>query len=886
MARFMPMRPGTRLGPYQVSASLGSGGMGEVYRANDTRLGRDVAIKVLPQHLSSSPEQKARFEREARTISTLNHPHICHLYDIGSEDGTDFLVMELLEGETLADRLRRGTIPFRQALDYGIQIAAALDTAHRSGIVHRDLKPSNIMLTNAGAKLLDFGLAKPIASSAAAASESIETMSKPLTSEGHIVGTYQYMAPEQIRGGNADARTDIFAFGAVLYEVATGKRAFEGKSQISVMSAILEEEPEPISKTRLTPAGFEHAVETCLAKEPEERWQSAADLGHELRWIAGLTATPPHKSSNTKIVFSLFAATTFLISLVAAVGLWNLKHNTPANYEFYIAPPDKSILATAGLGGAPAISPDGSAVAFAATNAEGVRSLWIRNLNSAEPRVLAGTEEATYPFWAPDSRLIAFFSNGQLKKIPVGGGVPVEIRDVSEGRGGAWSESGIIIFGVRDGPLYEVKAAGGTPSAVTQLDSSKGEGSHRFPLMLPDGDHFLYVAQAIHTDVVAGSLKSKRRVAEFPDIDASVGFSNGHLFFLRGNTLFAQNFNPDRLQRTGEPVVVAEKVETDSQFDFSLFSVATTGALVFQPGTSASERQIFIIDRSGKQLGTVGGGGIYVNINVSPSGKELLVDQGEAAADKRAIWLIDLLSGTRRRVTFNDQSTEPLWSHDGQKIAFDASTAAAEGHIRDLISGADSKLFSLPGESLMESWSPDGRYLIYGWQGEERTSKWEIWAVETTDKHRRIPLLQDTRDVRYGRLSWDGHWIAYVGLDTGRPEVYVSSIDFTGEQPKIGTNKWQISTDGGNLPVWSRDGQELFFSNAPGTMLYSVPIVATGDVLQTGTIKKLLDFSMHSVSVFYDVSPDGKTFYVAESPRGVSASLTVLTDWRDRIKQK
>ena len=877
----MALSPGTKLGPYEVRSPLGAGGMGEVYRAHDSRLGRDVAIKVLPQRLSSDPDLKVRFEREARVISSLNHPHICQLYDIGSQDDSKFLVMELLEGETLAVRLHRGAIPFKQAIEYGVQIAAALDKAHKSGIVHRDLKPGNIMLTKSGVKLMDFGLAKPVTSTASLASESVETMSKPLTSEGHILGTYQYMAPEQIRAANTDARTDIFALGTVLYEMATGRRAFEGKSQISVMGAILEKEPEPISKSVLAPPAYEHAVATCLAKDPDERWQSAADLARELRWIAMLPQTSPSGGGRSqKFTAVLLASIALLIAVATAAYLWPAKKSGVADYEFYVAPAEKSVLNTVGLGGAPAISPDGSAIAFLATNGESVRSLWIRDLSSAEPRLIAATEEATYPFWSPDSRVVGFFSGGKLKKISRNGGVPVEICDLSEGRGGTWSENGTIVFGVRDGPLYAVNAAGGTPTAITQLDSSKGEGSHRFPLILPDGDHFLYVAQATRTHLVAGSLRSKQRLAEFPDIDASAGFSRGNLLFVRGNTLFAQPFDPTRLQLRGEPVVVAEKVEADSQFNFSLFSVSPTGALAFQPGTSASDRQIVIMDRSGKQVGTAAGKGNYVNLNLSPSGKQLLIEQGEAAANKRAIWLLDLVSGTRTRLTFNDESTEPVWSHDGRKMAFDASTANAEGHIRDMLSGADTQLFSVPGESLMEGWSPDGRFLIYDWQGEGTTSRWEIWAVETNGDHRRTALLQAPRDVRYGRVSWDGRWIAYVGLDTGRPEVYVSPIDFAGERPKVGSNKSQISTDGGNLPVWARDGKELFFTNAPGTMLYSVAVTVQGGVLQIGPAKKLFDFSIHPVASFYDVSPDAKRFYVAESPRGISSVLTVSTNWQ------
>jgi len=606
----MALSSGAKLGPYEIHAPLGAGGMGEVYRARDTRLGRDVAIKVLPSHLSSKPDLKARFEREAKAISALNHPHICHLYDVGSQDGTDYLVMELLEGETLADRLRKGALPQEQVLRIGAEVASALDAAHHSGVVHRDLKPGNIMLTKGGAKLLDFGVAKPVTGLAAAASHLTPTVSRPLTAEGTIVGTHQYMAPEQIEGKEADARTDIFALGSVLYEMATGARAFQGMSQLSVVSAILEKQPEPISRIKpMTPPTLDHVVSACLAKDGAERWQTAADVARELRWISQSSTqmAAVQRRPRMNLVIAFAAGSVLLVASLMGVGYWGMRGSARANYEFYVPAPDKATLNTLGLAGAPVISPDGKEIAFLATSAEGVKSLLVRALTSADPRPLPDTEDATYPFWSPDSRMIGFFANGKLKKIATDGGVPITISDVAEGRGGTWSEKGFIIFGVRDGPLYTVPAAGGKPAAVTQLDNSKAEGSHRFPLLLPDGDHYLFVAQSTHTALASGSLKSGRRLADFPDISGSVGYSDGNLLFVRGNTLFAQGFDFARLEFRGDPVVVAEKVEADSQFNFSIFSVSDNGALVYQAGTTGANKQLFWLDRSGKQAGAVPG---------------------------------------------------------------------------------------------------------------------------------------------------------------------------------------------------------------------------------------------------------------------------------------
>jgi Tol biopolymer transport system component len=472
-----------------------------------------------------------------------------------------------------------------------------------------------------------------------------------------------------------------------------------------------------------------------------------------------------------------------------------------------------------------------------------------------------------------------------LKKIATDGGVPITISDVTEGRGGTWSEEGFIIFGVRDGPLYTVPAAGGKPAAVTQLDNSKAEGSHRFPLLLPDGNHYLFVAQSNHTALASGSLKSGRRLADFPDISGSVGYSDGNLLFVRGNTLLAQSFNPERMEFRGDPVVVAEKVETDSQFNFSIFSVSSNGALVYQGGSTGSNKQLLWLDRSGKQVGAVPGSGIYVEINLSPAGNQLLVEVGESyAANKRAIWLFDLAAGTRTRMTFNDESTDGTWSHDGRKIAFDVGNQA-EAHVRDLGSGSETTLFSLQGESLVTVWSPDDRYVLYDFHGADLGNRSEIWVVDATGQHNRYPLLKGTQDYRWGRLSADGKWLAFAGYETGRPEIYIVPIDFSGPQPKVGTNKWQISTDGGVLPVWSRDGKELFFTNAAETTLYSVPLTMAEGMVHPGSIKKLFDLTTHANAYFYDVSPDGKKFYVAEAPQGTSPPLTVVTNWQARVRR-
>jgi len=894
----MALTSGTKLGPYEIQSPLGAGGMGEVYRALDTRLDRIVAVKVLASHLSSSPELKQRMDREARAISSLNHPNICHLYDIGSQDGTDYLVMEFLEGETLAERLRKGAMPLNEIFKVGIAVAEALAFAHRSGIVHRDLKPGNIMLTQGGAKLMDFGLAKPLGvqttangsgaapSFTAAATFSGPSPLSPLTTAGSIIGTIQYMAPEQVEGKEADARSDIFAFGAVLYEMATGKRAFAGKSQISVASAILESAPEPISSIQpLTPPAFEHVVLRSLAKHPDERWQNAGDVRGELQWISegGLRSVPTQHQARSNRGLVIAATLAVLFAALAGFQYWRMRTVTPTNLEFNVSAPEKATLDTMGWNGAPAISPDGNTIAFLATTTEGVKSLWVRPLDSTESHPLPQTENATYPFWSPDSRFLGFFAEGKLKKIAVNGGGPIALCDAGDGRGGSWSERGFIIFGLRDGPLQKVPVAGGSPTAITQLDISKSESSHRFPALLPDGDHYLFVVQDAHPHLSSSSLKSGLRLADFSDIDSSVAYSQGNLFFVRGATLFAQPFDPTRLQFGGDPVTLAEKVQFDPQFNFGIFSVSGNGELVYQGGASSLSTQLVWLDRTGKQIGSAPGSGRYWSISLSPAGTQLLVQIDEASTDRSAIWLFDLVAGTRTRLTFNGWQGYPVWSHNGRKIAFSVGQNGAELHMRDLASGAESTLFSLPGGSEAEGWSPDDRYILFDLRNPG--ANWEIGVADTTGQHNRYPLIQNSGYARWARLSPDGKWLAYVGVETGYPEIYVAPVDFTGAQPKAGANKSQISTAGGLLPVWSRDGKELFFTNVSMTILYAAPFATADGIVHAGAANKLFDLSSHSYAFFYDVSPDGKRFYVAEAPPGSASPLTVVTNWEARIKK-
>ena len=626
----MALTSGTKLGPYEIQSPLGAGGMGEVYRGVDTRLDRAVAIKVLASHLSSSPELKQRMEREGRAISSLNHPHICHLYDIGSQDGTDYLVMEFLQGETLAERLRKGAMPLNEIYKIGIAIAEALAVAHRQGIVHRDLKPGNIMLTPGGAKLMDFGLAKPlglqntgVGSGSAPAFTAAATLSgpsplSPLTTAGSIIGTIQYMSPEQIEGKEADARSDIFAFGSVLYEMVSGTRPFAGKSQISLASSILEKDPEPISALKpLTPVAFEHVVTTCLQKNPEDRFQSAYDIKLELQWIAAdrpapAAATSPPLAWGLRERMGWAAAVIAAVVLGAAAGvfLYHPAKSGRAIRTVINAPEKTSLNLTSDRAGPPVLSPDGASIAFAASGADGKTALWVRPMNTVEAHILPGTEDAIFPFWSPDSHTLGFFSNGKLKTIDLDGGSAQVITDAQLGRGGAWGTDGVILFSANPvSPLMRVNASGGTAVALTKIDVTQ-HTSHRWPFFLPDGKHFLYLAlnhdpsKAANNTLYYASLDGHENRPLFRSQSNAI-YADGYLLFARGDVLMAQPFDPSNGKLSEEPRSLAKGVMNDVSTWHMDVSASGDGLLVFGSAGSA-DLQLVWMDRSGKQISTIG----------------------------------------------------------------------------------------------------------------------------------------------------------------------------------------------------------------------------------------------------------------------------------------
>lgn len=757
----MALTSGTKLGPYEVQAHIGTGGMGEVYLARDTRLDRSVAIKILPTHLSENLDAKQRFDREARTISSLNHPNICTLHDIGHQNGTDYLVMEFLEGETLADRLCKGPLPIDQVLRYGAEICDGLDRAHRSGVVHRDLKPGNIMLTKSGAKLMDFGLAKPSITSTAPASGMSLTMttpagSHPLTAEGTVVGTFQYMSPEQVEGKEADARSDIFALGAVLYEMVTGKRAFEGKTAASAMAAVLEREPQPISTLQPTaPPALDRLIRTCLAKDPDERWQTAHDLKLQLRQIAegssqGAISLPGRSRRRSSSLAWAVAAVLGLITLAALIMAYRANQQPHPLVRLSITPPDKTQFNLSGDTSGPAmISPDGRYVVFSAT-AGGHAPLYLRALDSITAQPLAGTEGAMFPFWSPDSRSIAFFTADKLKRMDIGGGFPIVLCNSQLGRGGSWGQNGDIVAALAfTGGIFRVPASGGTPVEITTVDNKKYT-SDRWPWFLPDGKHFLYIAvnhnlpASPETAVFIASVDGEEDRLLFHSLSNAV-FASGYLLYQRENALVAQPFDTSGEKFTGDPQVLGESVQFDDALWRGNLSASDNGILLYASGEAAGAQTLVWYDRSGKPRGTVGERGGFSEIELSPDGKKLAVTDFNTAS--AGIWIYDLNSGLKSRLSFGGGAQRsPVWSPDGREVAHTSNQMSrisvkkvgAGTPEQDLVAGPSAAFASV------SSWSSDGKYLLYS-QG--NGLQLELWV---------FPLSGGGKPFRYypGEAAW------------------------------------------------------------------------------------------------------------------------------------
>jgi Tol biopolymer transport system component len=893
------LSPGTKLGPYEIVSAAGAGGMGEVYRARDTRLERMVAIKVLPAHLSSDAARRQRFEREARAVAGLNHPHICVLHDIGTQGGIDFLVLEYLEGETLAQRLGRGALPTQELLRIGIEVSDALDKAHRQGVIHGDLKPANIMLVKSGAKLLDFGLAKPVATPASAALTAMATESRPLTPEGTIVGTLQYMAPEQLEMKEADARSDIFSFGAVLYEMATGKKAFEGKTTASVIAAVLASEPTPISTLQpMIPPALERAAKTCLAKDPEERFQSAYDLNLQLKWIAeagsqaGVSAPfVKRRKSREQLAWAL--AGVFLIVAAAGVGAYLRLARTPAPVIVAEIPlPEKA----RGLGGPPVMSPDGHALAFTVNDQTGKLALWVRPLGALSAHPLEGTEGAEAPFWSADGRSIGFASEGKLKTIDVSGGPVTVVADAPFFGGGTWNRSGTILFlpDARKG-LYKVAASGGTPVPLLTLDSPKFQ-YYGWPQFLPDGKHFLYLAVALdpqNTGVYFATLDGKQNRLVLRSDNRAI-FASGFLLYGRGTTLVGQAFDPQSGQIKGEPRQVAERV-SDAAPASLVFGASENGTLAYHAAAGRTRSQLAWFDRSGNRVGVMGEAGGYYDVRLSPDGRKVAFNLGEATSE---LYVGELGRGLPMRLTFdpNTDSGVPVWSPDGNKILFCRLQGgkAKAGIYEKPSNGAGTEELLLASDSPdMEiwpnAWSRDGRFILYSRGDLENRSREELWALPLIGDRKPRLFLRNPPAVYDGQFSPVGHWVAYTSKESGRAEVYVAPFDSAqvmasgnASTPLTPGGKWQVSTSGGQYPRWRGDGKELFYLGAENRVM-AAEVDAKGGSFQVGAVKPLFAAFVEDSAMPFDVSADGKRFLIVSVPEQ-SSPLTLLVNWPAGMK--
>jgi serine/threonine protein kinase len=879
----MPLSVGDKLGPYEILAPLGSGGMGEVYRARDTNLGRDVAVKVLLPAFARDPERLARFEREARVLASLNHPGIATLHGFEQAEGAPFLVMELVEGETL-----QSPLPLDEALALSRQICEALEAAHEKGVVHRDLKPANIKITPSGkVKLLDFGLAKAFTGDSAAGDPRHSPTASLGTQLGTILGTAAYMSPEQARGRPIDRRTDVWAFGCVLYEMLTGRQAFGGTDVADILAAVVRGEPDWAALPPSTPPHLKRLLERCLQKDPARRLRDIGDVAMELD-------TPPAEAPAPSPVVparrsSLVPwAVAALATLAALVLGWLHIHPTPPTertVRLLVSPPEKE---TFWSYDSPAVSPDGEKLAFTAVDPDGRRRIWVRSLDSLTISPLAGADKGMRPFWSPDSHSIAFFADGKLKKADLRGGPPQTLCDAGISNPfGAWGRDGVILFGSGNSDtgvrtLSRVAATGGEVRLATTLDVSRQEAGHDYPQFLPDGRHFIYLAQSArseNTGIYAGSLDSKgtkRLVSTYTNAAyAGSPSGSGYLLFTRDDALMAQAFDATRLELTGAPLLVTQPVSMSTIVRarlMAMFSVSENGVLAYRTGGSTAAKELVWFDRQGKRLGTVGEPAEYSNPALSPDEKKLVVCRMNPQAKTRDLWLFDLARGTSSRFTFDPaDDRNPVWSPDGSRIAF---SSPRRGALYDLYvkaatgSGADEVLLESREDKVAQDWTPDGRFILFQQGGGIWTSPLE------GDRKPKGPLGLGLSP----RVSPNGRWVAYYSDESGRVEVYVQSFPPSG-------GRWQVSTAGGAYPQWRRDGKELFY--LADDKLMAVDVKTDAPVFEKAIPKPLFSVRVETLTrhSHYEVAANGQRFLVVTPVEAPASPITLVTNWTAGLKR-
>ncbi|MDQ6677480.1 MAG: serine/threonine-protein kinase [Acidobacteriota bacterium] len=872
------LQEGQLLGPYRIESFLAAGGMGEVYRATDTRLGRDVAVKVSAAGFSE------RFEREAAAIASLNHPNICQLYDVGP----NYLVMELLEGPTLADRIRQGAIPLGEALGIAHQIAEALEAAHEKGRVHRDLKPANVKLTAEGTvKLLDFGLAMPIAEPLAAGNRtpSVALLNSP-SSAGMVVGTAPYMSPEQARGLLVDKRADIWSFGVVLMEMLTGQQVFRGESALETLTSVMQGEPDFERLPDGTPASVRLLLRRCIDKDLRRRLQAIGEARIAIEDTVSAPVVTNSPIRNPRLPWLLLAAL-LIVSALASTLLYRRGNSQPARViRFDVAPPNNTSFAESN----PAISPDGSRLAFTASSQRGP-VLWVRPLDSSTAHQLSGTEGASQPFWSPDNRQIGFFSNRKVKKVDIFGGLPQILCDLpTSPRGGTWNEDNIILFSSGTHPIFRVSAAGGVPEPVTESSVSL-LGS---PYFLPDGRHFLYILQTHAADMgvyvgkidyASGAdrgLKPGKRLVTTPVkalYSRSPGGETGHLLYMQGGTLMAQPFDPNRFQLGGEPHPIAELgMPGDVGLMLAPFSASSNGVLVYQNPVDAASQFVWF-DRAGKNLGTLASVDYLSHPNLAPDGKRVVWNRPDPKLGNWDIWMTDTARDVSSRFTTDlSRNDFPVWSADGKHIFFTSSKDGRGGIFRKLSSGSGTDELVLQSGNLESPTSTSSKYLLYS----ERDSKtrWRLWALRLEGNASPEPLFRTSFNEMHGQFSSDGKWFAYASDETGRYETYVQKFP-----PSEG--RWQVSNTGGAQPRWRRDGKELFYLSLDGTIM--AVELKMGDGFEVGRPKPLFQTqgpSATNLGFTYDVSGDGQRFLIntRSVAGGNSAPIHVVVNWTAALK--
>ncbi len=863
----MSLASGVRLGPYEIIEAAGAGGMGDVYRAKDVRLDRSVAVKTMKGPFTE------RFEREARAISALNHPNICTLYDVGQHEGSGYLVMEYIDGKPIS-----GPLPVDQAISYGIQICEALQAAHKKGIVHRDLKPANILVTKQGVKLLDFGLAKLGAASGPASAvtnvppSGDQATIAALTGAHTVVGTPQYMAPEQIEGKEVDARTDIFAFGCVLYELLTGHRAFDGKSASSIMASVLAMSPKPVGEIiPLSPPALDRIVSRCLAKDPEDRWQSARDVAAELEWVAqggSRVGLPPIITAKRRVREGL-AWGAFALALLTAVGFavaWAKRAPEPPQItRFGVPMPDGSSNPTT-----PEVSPDGRKIVYVASDADGKRQIWLRTMDSMDSRSLGPADPNTRTFWSPDSRFIAFVVGGKLRKQEISGGPPQTICDAPTGSDGTWNADGVILFdGQANDPIWRVPASGGTPKVQVAADTGKGTFPG-WPVFLPDGQHFLFTKDSGgEQSIVVGSLDSTDEKPLLKTSSRVLYAPPGYLLYVRENTLVAQKFDAKSLVLDTDATPIGEGLGVDS-VGLATFSVSNNGVLAYRVGELDGRRMVWV-DRNGKPTPAIDGIGDYQNPAIAPDGTHVAFD-GATPGTQGDIWIRDLTRAVSTRFTFDPTIEQvPVWSPDGQQLAFDVRAKGAGNlYIKQVSGTRDAELFYADAMvKFISDWSSTG-YLIYTASSVE--TGFDIYAIPLKGERKPFPVIKTKFNELFATFSPDGKYIAYQSNESGRSEIYV--VDFPEARTKV-----QVSTSGGAEVYWRRDGKELFYRS--GSRVMAVPVQLT-PTLSAGDPVALFQtpFAVLVARSHYRPAADGQRFLVL-APLGtdVNKPASVVLNW-------